>query len=199
MKSIMMIVLLSGLVTASQKADSQNQADDALPLHVDLPLSLQNPLLTSTGSTTPMPMEPLTPPARPSADSNNAPKAANGQWKNIKPGSEADFLRMFGETSPNVRLDRQKKIAAALNEQKDDLDEFNEEDFPKQTEIQVPVDHSSRMSCRCGRCYPNVKPIYRLEKHVLPWECKKCAEIFNKPTVNPALFLICKECGSKKP
>jgi len=193
MKSIMMIVLLSGLVTASQKADSQNQADDALPLHVDLPLSLQNPLLTSTGSTTPMPMEPLTPPARPSADSNNAPKAANDQK------SEADFLRMFGETSP--KIDRQKKIAAALEEQKDDFDEINEEDFAKQTEIKVPVDddHSSRMSCRCGRCYPNVKPIYRLEKHVLPWECKKCAEIFNKPTVNPALFLICKECGSKKP
>merc|ERR1711964_634368 len=91
-----------------------------------------------------------------SADSNNAPKAANDQ-------SEADFLRMFGETSPS-RLDRQKKIAAALNldEQKDDLDEINEEDFAKQTEIKVAVDQtpcpptdafqvSSREACPSGR------------------------------------------------
>jgi len=129
MKSIMMIVLLSGLVTASQKADS------------------------------------------PSADPNNAPKAANGQWKDIE--SEADFLRMFGGTSPTwaeKRLDRQKKIAAALEEQKDDLDDFNEEDFPKQTEIKVAVDHIS--TCRCGSCYSKSAVNYHLEPHKLKTEEK---------------------------
>merc|ERR1711964_629291 len=97
-----------------------------------------------------------------SADSNNAPKAANDQ-------SEADFLRMFGETSPS-RLDRQKKIAAALNldEQKDDLDEINEEDFAKQTEIKVAVDQTP---CRPTDAFiGNTSFKYRLEKHVLQGE-----------------------------
>merc|ERR1711964_468067 len=78
--------------------------------------------------------------------------------------SEADFLRMFGETSP--KLDRQKKIAAALNEQKDDFDEINEEDFAKQTEIKVAVDQTP---CRPTDAFiGNTSFKYRLEKHVLP-------------------------------